>query len=204
MRFARLETFVQHGAGSPMIARSSSTTGRSTAVTAVIAPPPSADAPRFPPTSIPADSATSSMMSRTSMPASRPASASGRSDHTQALTSMSTSSSGACSIRRRLISAVSSGFSIGSPPPPPEQYDHCVTWSTSLNVRPGIARRISRGALWMPLRLLRRHGSWYVTVRSIGFVELEAAVADEFREQLDDLHDLDVEVVAEVRSGSPR
>jgi len=86
------------------------------------------------------------MMKATSMPTSWPEVASGRSDHTHALTSMSTPSSRARASRVRLISAVMSGFSIGSPPPPPEQYDHCVTWSTSLNVRPGIELRMKRGA----------------------------------------------------------
>src|SRR5690606_21732277 len=100
----------------------------------------------LPPISIPADSATISIRSLTSIPASSPAALSGRSDHTHALTSVSTSSSAAFSNLRRLISAVISGFSIGSPPPPPEQYAHWVTRSTSLKVKPGIARRISRGA----------------------------------------------------------
>ncbi len=70
---------------------------------------------------MPADSATSSMMSATSIPALRPAVASGRSDQTHALTSMSTSSSLARATRVSLIASVISGFSMGSPPPPPEQ-----------------------------------------------------------------------------------
>ena len=87
-----------------------------------------------------------------------PCSVSGRSDHTQAETSVSTSSAFAFSTRRRLISAVRSGRSIARPAPAPEQYDHWVTWSTSLNVRPGMARRISRGSLWMPFRLVEPAG----------------------------------------------
>jgi hypothetical protein len=47
-----------------------------------------------------------------------------------------------------------------SPAPAPEQYGHWVTWSTSRNTRPGMARRISRGASWMPLRLFSRQASW--------------------------------------------
>ena len=97
-----------------------------------------------------------------------PAADSGRSDHGQALTNVSTSRVAAWSRRRALIAAVSSGFSTGSPPPPPEQYDHWVTRSTSWKVSPGIDRRISRGSVQMPLRLLSRHGSWYVIVRSTG------------------------------------
>jgi hypothetical protein len=50
-----------------------------------------------------------------------PASDSGRSDHGQALTRVSTSSSAARSSRAALIFAVSAGFSTGSPPPAPEQ-----------------------------------------------------------------------------------
>ena len=85
---------------------------------------------------------------------------SGRSDQGQALTRVSTSSAAALATRFALIAAVTSGFSIGSPPPPPEQYDHWVTRSTSVNRRPGMARRISRGSAQMPLRLLSRQGSW--------------------------------------------
>ncbi|BDZ56516.1 hypothetical protein GCM10025872_01730 [Barrientosiimonas endolithica] len=109
-------------------------------------------------------------MSTTSIASASPAAVSGRSDHGQALTSVSTGASSALafSMREALIAAVSSGFSIGSPPPPPEQYDHWVTRSTSSNVSPGIERRISRGSAQMPLRLLSRHGSWYVIVRSTG------------------------------------
>ena len=94
-RFARLEMLVSTEPGSSMIASSSATTPASTVITdvMVMAPRSRSDAPRRPPTSIPADSATSSMMSATSMPASWPAVASGRSDQTQPLTSMSTSSS---------------------------------------------------------------------------------------------------------------
>jgi hypothetical protein len=55
------------------------------------------------------------------MSSASPASDSGRSDQGQALTSVSTSSSAARSSRIALILAVSSGFSIGRPPPPPEQ-----------------------------------------------------------------------------------
>ena len=99
-------------------------------------------------------------MTSSGVSASAPAADSGRSDHGQALTSVSTSSAEARATRRRLISAVISGFSIGSPPPPPEQYDHWVTWSTSLKVSPGTARSSSRGASWTPLRLFSRHGSW--------------------------------------------
>ena len=99
-------------------------------------------------------------MSTTSMPTASPATARGRSDQGQALTSVSTSSSAAFSSRLAEIAAVSSGFSTGRPPPPPEQYDHCVTRSTSVKSRPGIERRISRGSFQMPLRLLSRHGSW--------------------------------------------
>ena len=61
-------------------------------------------------------------MSKTSIPAASPCSASGRSDHGQADTSTSTPSSAfARSIRRRLISAVSSGFSTHRFEPAPEQ-----------------------------------------------------------------------------------
>ena len=70
---------------------------------------------------MPSDSASSSWMSTTSMSRPAPASDSGRSDHGQALTSVSTSSSAALASRFALIAAVSSGFSTGSPPPPPEQ-----------------------------------------------------------------------------------
>ena len=90
-------------------------------------------------------------------------SASGRSDHGQALTQRCPTSSAAAALSSRraaLIAAVSSGFSIGRPPPPPEQYDHCVTRSTSWKSSPGIARRISRGSFQIPLRLFSRHGSW--------------------------------------------
>ena len=55
------------------------------------------------------------------MSCASPASLNGRSDHGQALTRVSTSSSAACSSLIALIFAVSSGFSIGKPPPPPEQ-----------------------------------------------------------------------------------
>src|SRR5690606_32683025 len=104
------------------------------------------DAPPFvvPPTSMPRDVASSSWMSTTSICWASPAWVSGRSDQGQALTRVSTSRAAAFSIRLAEIRSVSSGFSIGRPPPPPEQYDHWVTRSTSLKVRPGIARRISR------------------------------------------------------------
>ena len=55
------------------------------------------------------------------LPAASPAPDSGRSASGQALRRVSTSSSAARSSRIALIFAVSSGFSIGSPPPPPEQ-----------------------------------------------------------------------------------
>ena len=77
--------------------------------------------PLLPPTSMPSDSASSSWMSTTSIRCASPASESGRSDHGQALTSVSTSSAAACSSRRSEIFAVTSGFSTGSPAPPPEQ-----------------------------------------------------------------------------------
>ena len=67
---------------------------------------------------MPADWASSSNRSITSR---IPASDSGRSDHGHALISASTSMSAARCTRRRLISAVISGFSTGSPPPPPVQ-----------------------------------------------------------------------------------
>ena len=70
---------------------------------------------------MPSDSASSSWMSTTSIARSAPASDSGRSDHGQAETSVSTSSRAACSIRRPLIFAVTSGFSTESPAPAPEQ-----------------------------------------------------------------------------------
>ena len=94
---------------------------------------------------------------------SSPAAASGRSDQGQALTRVSTFSCAACPIRRRLIAALSSGFSTGRPPPPPEQYDHCVTWSTSAKSRPGIdlqqLARCSPDALALiePARVVVRH-----------------------------------------------
>ena len=70
---------------------------------------------------MPSDSASSSWMSTTSMFAASPASPSGRSDQGQALTRVSTSSAAAFSSRLAEIAAVSSGFSTGRPPPPPEQ-----------------------------------------------------------------------------------
>ena len=163
VRFTRDDMFGSTRSGSPRIARSSSMTASSTALL---------NATVMAPTSIPADCATSSKRSITSSgcSASAPACDSGRSDHGHALMSVSTSSACAFATRRRLISAVISGFSIGSPPPPPEQYDHCVTWSTSRNSMPGTARSSSRGAACTPLRLFRRQGSWYVTVRSTGSV----------------------------------
>ena len=60
-------------------------------------------------------------MSTTSMPAASPASVSGRSDQGHALTSVSTSRADAFSSRPAEIAEVSSGFSTGRPPPPPEQ-----------------------------------------------------------------------------------
>ena len=94
------------------------------------------------------------------MPAASPAAVSGRSDHGQALTSVSTSSSAAFATRRRLISAVISGFSIGSPPPPPLQYDHWVTRSTSWNVMPGIAPQQLARCRVHALALVQPAGSW--------------------------------------------
>ena len=82
---------------SPMIARSSSTTASSTALlnATLMAAPRRAGACVWPPTSIPADCATSSNRSITSSgcSAAAPASDSGRSDHGHALISVSTSSS---------------------------------------------------------------------------------------------------------------
>ena len=104
-----------------MMASSSATTPGSTDMTAaVVMARASCRTPQRPPISIPADSATSSMMSATSMPACT-AVASGRSDQTQALTSMSTSRLLGAATRESLIAAVISGFSMGRPPPPPEQ-----------------------------------------------------------------------------------
>ena len=61
-------------------------------------------------------------MSNTSMPCASPCSVNGRSDQGHADTSTSTpSSSFAFAIRRRLISAVSSGFSTARFEPAPEQ-----------------------------------------------------------------------------------
>jgi hypothetical protein len=99
-------------------------------------------------------------MSKTSIPCSFPCSVSGRSDHGQAEIRVSTPSrAAALATRRRLISAVSSGFSTPRLAPAPEQYDHWVTWSTSTKVSPGMARRISRGDCHFPSRLFSRQGS---------------------------------------------
>ena len=107
-----------------------------------------------PPTVIPSDCANNSWKSTTSMSWASPASPSGRSDQGQALTRVSTSSSAARSSRSPLIFAVSSGFSIGRPPP----------WSSRtmghpvdvLEREPGDRLQQLRGSCQMPLRLLSR------------------------------------------------
>ena len=116
-----------------------------------------------PPTSIPADCATSSNRSITSSgsSASAPACDSGRSDHGQALISVSTSS---C-LRARDAPAADllgdlglldrqAAAAAGAVRPLRDVVDvvegRC----------PGTARSSSRGASWTPLRLFSRHGSW--------------------------------------------
>ena len=80
-----------------------------------------AHALRLPPTSIPSDSASSSWMSTTSISRRAPAGTAAVPTRGMRSTSVSISSWAACSSRRSLIFAVSSGFSTGSPAPPPEQ-----------------------------------------------------------------------------------
>ena len=96
VRFTRELRLGSTRSSSPMIARSSSRTASSTALlNATLTTAPRAAACVWPPTSIPADCATSSNRSITSSgcSAAAPASDSGRSDHGQALISVSTSSS---------------------------------------------------------------------------------------------------------------
>ena len=125
VRFTRELRLGSTRSSSPMIARSSSITASSTALlnATLMTAPPAPGRGVCPPTSIPAEWATSSKRSMTSSgsSAAAPACDSGRSDHGQALISVSTSSSCARATRRRLISSVISGFSTGRPPPPPEQ-----------------------------------------------------------------------------------
>ena len=100
-----------------------------------------------------------------------PASPSGRSDHGQALTRVSMSSSAARSRRSPLILAVSSGFSMGRPPPPRavRPLGHPVD---VLEREPGDRPQQLPRLLPVPLRLLSTHGSWYVIARSTGTDEV--------------------------------
>ena len=79
---------------------------------------------------------------------------------TQAEASTSAPTGLARSSRLRATFSATSGRAIGRPPPAPEHIAHWLTWSTSRNSSPGMARRILRGDSQMPRRLLSRHGSW--------------------------------------------
>ena len=124
VRFTRELRFGSTRSSSPMIARSSSMTASSIALlkaTVMTAPPHRAV--RVPAHLDPGrlGDELEQVHDLQRLSAAAPACDSGRSDHGQALISVSTSSSCARATRRRLISSVISGFSTGSPPPPPEQ-----------------------------------------------------------------------------------
>ena len=150
--------------------------------------------------SSPAASATSSSRSITSIGWSSlpPCSVSGRSDHTQALTSVSTPSPVARSTRRRLISAVRSGRSMrqaGAGAGAVRPLRHVV------DVLEGDARD-------RPQHLARRLVDALALVEPAGVVvgdgpldrmgQRQPPLPDQLGEQLDEQHDLEVVLVAEV------
>ena len=146
----------------------------------------------------PQTAATSSIRSTTSTSCFSPCSVSGRSDQTQAETSVSISSAFAFSTRRRLISAVRSGRSIPRPAPAPGA------------VRPlgDVVDVLERQARDGPQDLARLLVDALALVQPAGVVvgrhpldrlgELELALADQLGDELDDEDDLEVVVLAEV------
>ena len=147
----------------------------------------------------PADSATSSIRSTTSTPCFSPCSVSGRSDQTQAETRVSTSSAVAlldatAADLGRHLGPLDAEARAGARAVRPLRHVVDVLEREARD-RPQDLARLPVDALALVQPARRRGRS---TTRSIGVGQLEPAVADQLGDELDDEHDLEVVVVAEV------
>ena len=154
--------------------------------------------PREPPTAMPSDWANSSCRSTTSMSCASPASDSGRSDHGQALTRVSTSSSAARSRREvadlrgqlRLLDrqATAAARAVG-----PLGHPVDVLEAQAGDRAQQLARLLPDAlALVEPARVVVRDRPVHRHRRG------QPALAQQLGQHLDDEHDLDVELLAEV------